>query len=340
MMTSKDQRQLYARVAPRLQAFVLDMLIYAGVLLSFLVTASFIPIHGVTQVLAFIALLVVVLYEPVLITMAGGTVGHCARNLRVVRAGDLGSVSFPRAVVRTIVKGAVGVPIFLVVYFTTRHQGLHDLLTGTIVIPRNPAAIRNEWFAAERLREPHTALPRVRRRITVAIAYAGSLNVLLGLTHSLLVSDTCWAGGTCSPRENGIATLLSLVSLAGIVTLAVMGGNGLLWGARRSSISVPEPLHQPAGVLPSARRRVGAILCYLFLLPVVLFAVMAFLFSEDCVLANRCSSAEEFGRQGARLAFVLVFAVIIVAGWRGYLWGARRQPPLDPSRFDANVRAV
>lgn len=158
IIDAKNGPQLYARVPPRLQAFVRDMLVYVAIAVAFLVPATLIPIQGVTQVLVVAGLLALVLYEPVFVTIAGGTIGHRSLNLRVVTASDLGPVPFPRAVVRAIVKAVLGVPVFLAVYFTAKHQGIHDLAAGTVVIPRDSSDTRNEWFAAERPREPESAV--------------------------------------------------------------------------------------------------------------------------------------------------------------------------------------
>jgi uncharacterized RDD family membrane protein YckC len=105
------------------------------------------PIATQASVLICIGLLL--LYEPVCI--AGGTIGHLTLNLRIVRSSDLGPVSFGRALVRTVVKGLLGLWVFMAIYFTRRSQGLHDLLAGTVVIPRNPAMISPHGFIKERL---------------------------------------------------------------------------------------------------------------------------------------------------------------------------------------------
>jgi uncharacterized RDD family membrane protein YckC len=164
MIVAKNNPQLYARLPPRLQAFVRDMLVYIAITVIFLVVATLFPIQGVmTQTLVVAWLLALVLYEPLFVARAGGTIGHLSLNLRVVTASDLGPVSFPRAIVRAIVKAAVGIPVFLAVYFTAKHQGFHDLVAGTVVVPRDSSDIRSEWFAAERRRELGSAACRPRR---------------------------------------------------------------------------------------------------------------------------------------------------------------------------------
>jgi len=149
-MSNPGAEQLYARTAPRLQAYLRDFLVYMGILVLCMVAAVAIgtPIAAQASVIAYIAILL--LYEPVCIAVAGGTIGHLSLNLRVVRASDLGRVSFARALVRTVVKGVLGIWVFAAVYFTRKSQALHDLVAGTVVIPRHPLAVPPRGFALER----------------------------------------------------------------------------------------------------------------------------------------------------------------------------------------------
>jgi uncharacterized RDD family membrane protein YckC len=103
-MNKANPGQLYARAAPRLQAYLRDFLVYMAILTLFIVVAVSIgtPLAIQASVIACIA--VFLLYEPVAIAVAGGTIGHLSMNLRIVRASDLGRVSFARALVRTVVK--------------------------------------------------------------------------------------------------------------------------------------------------------------------------------------------------------------------------------------------
>ena len=143
--------QLYARAAPRLQAYLRDFLVYMAIVGLFIVVAVTLGSDLVTQASVIACIAIVLLYEPVTIAVAGGTIGHLSMNLRIVRASDLGRVSFARALVRTIVKGLVGVWVFLAVYLTSRCQGIHDLAAGTVVIPRDPAAVSSRGFTVEKV---------------------------------------------------------------------------------------------------------------------------------------------------------------------------------------------
>jgi hypothetical protein len=143
------------------------MWVYIAITGVFLVLATLFPIQGVTQTLVLAWLLALVLYEPLFVARAGGTIGHRSLNLRVVTASNLGPVSFPRAIIRTIVKAVVGIPVFLAVYFTAKHQGLHDLVAGTVVVPRDSSEIRNEWFTAERWELTSAASRQRQGRVAV-----------------------------------------------------------------------------------------------------------------------------------------------------------------------------
>jgi len=158
-MNRADPGQLYARAAPRLQAYLRDFLVYVAILVSCMLAAVAIGSPRATQASVITCIVILLLYEPVCIAVAGGTIGHLTLNLRIARASDLGRVSFGRALARTLVKGAIGLPVFLAVYFTRKCQGIHDLVAGTVVIPRDSAAAPPHGFSLEKVRGGIVPLP-------------------------------------------------------------------------------------------------------------------------------------------------------------------------------------
>jgi uncharacterized RDD family membrane protein YckC len=145
-------RQLYAGVPPRLQAYLRDSLVQIAIVVVCMTAAVMVgtPAGTRASVIACIALLL--LYEPICIALAGGTVGHVSLGLRIVRARDFGRVSFGRALARSAAKFVLGYWVFMAVYFTRRSQGLHDLVAGTVVVPRAPSAVAPRGFAFEKAR--------------------------------------------------------------------------------------------------------------------------------------------------------------------------------------------
>jgi uncharacterized RDD family membrane protein YckC len=123
----------YATFTRRFRALVIDYAVVAVGLFIVIIAGDALwslPGTGPVAVIAFYGLRF--LYEPLLVTLRGATIGHSATNLRVVSPSG-GNPSFVRAFVRFIVKDVLGLPSFISMAFTNRHQAIHDLLTGTTV---------------------------------------------------------------------------------------------------------------------------------------------------------------------------------------------------------------
>jgi len=123
-MTGAGAPQLYAGVPPRLQAYLRDSLVYVAIVVLCMIAAVALGTPGATRASVVTCIALLVLYEPVCVAFAGGTLGHLSLNLRIVRADDLGPVSFGRALIRSVVKLLFGVWVFVAVYFTRRSQAL------------------------------------------------------------------------------------------------------------------------------------------------------------------------------------------------------------------------
>src|SRR5262245_49513527 len=113
-MADQETAPTYASLLRRYQAVVLDGVLY----IAALVISIFLPgILGVGLVgsrvimVAFIAFLL--LYEPVLVGIRQGTMGHFRYGLRVVDATSGEALGIPRAFGRGFVKFLLGTPSFL-----------------------------------------------------------------------------------------------------------------------------------------------------------------------------------------------------------------------------------
>jgi hypothetical protein len=62
-----------------------------------------------SRVLGVLVIAALVLYEPILVSRIGGTLGHYFNNLRVVDEGDGGNISFLKACARVVIKGLLAV---------------------------------------------------------------------------------------------------------------------------------------------------------------------------------------------------------------------------------------
>jgi uncharacterized RDD family membrane protein YckC len=240
MILTEPTPRVYARLGPRLKAVVRDFVVYAAGLGVIVLCSSLMPpgplLTG-TIIGLFVALL---LYEPVLVTWGGGTIGHRSLNLRVVRARDGGRVGFIRALFRSSVKAVTGLLGFLAIELTRRHQGLHDLAAGTVVVPRSEVS-DIEGFAPARAPQP-AILPSRLRRTTVTGGYLLLLFALLAAVAAVVYSEDCLLADRCNEVERLADLVIGSAFFAVLAVLIVAGGKGYLPGARRKRpAAVPDP---------------------------------------------------------------------------------------------------
>jgi len=130
---------LYARFSRRLKGLFVDwvlalIVIYCGLSLS-IATGN----DDFSRVIGFLIVAALLLYEPMMVSQTGGTVGHHFTNLRVVDDITRGNISFLKAAVRSLIKAVLGWFSFLTMLVGKRNQAVHDLLTGSTVQIRDPA---------------------------------------------------------------------------------------------------------------------------------------------------------------------------------------------------------
>ena len=172
------------------------------------------------------------LYEPVLVAFAGGTIGHRRCNLRIVDHRTGANVSFLKAVLRTLIKAALGWVSFVSMLTTRRSQAIHDLLTRSTVQIRDLPQAGEHHYVRERMDHANPALlSRTRRGLVIlgylAVAAAACWLVLLGLIVAGAFSNACLGAGRCSRAEDYLS--FALVG-AFFVTCAALIGLG--WRGR------------------------------------------------------------------------------------------------------------
>jgi uncharacterized RDD family membrane protein YckC len=235
-----DPSRVYARATPRLRALIRDLVVQFVILLCLVVPPTMMASQDLLRVLAPMSLLAFVFYEPALIALRGATLGHSSMNLRIVRARDFGRVSFPRALLRTVVKWIFGLPSFLAMYFTSKHQAIHDLAAGTVVIPREMRGARPEWFDPARPEPAATVLPSLARRILVILGHWFAWWLMLNIAMAVIVPDEClgkWS--TCRQPVRLLIIAIGGIWFAGTIVLAFAGWQGALWGAQRKPAAQP-----------------------------------------------------------------------------------------------------
>lgn len=232
----------YARFARRLRAMLIDWVIMIVLLFGGVGLAASLANDAISRVLGFAVVAMALLYEPVLVSWTGGTLGHRFTNLRVVDEAHGGNVSFLKACARVIIKGVLGLYSFVVMAATRRNQAVHDLLTHSTVQIRDAAIASDHDYIAERVELSAADMPSRSRRPAVILLYALLSGVLylagiVGLVAAGWVSESCFDTDICSAGENTLNLGLTAGFLAALAVLVVAGWRGRLFGARRGSIA-------------------------------------------------------------------------------------------------------
>ena len=139
---------LYARIWPRMMAILVDGFVLIGAFVVAALVGANLPGSGGIAFVVWFAFWV--LYDPVMVSRTGGTVGHHIQNLRVVSDRTGRPPSLVAAFIRNVVKGLLGVVSLLAMAGSTRQKAIHDLVAGTTVQARDPQFARLGHFTRVR----------------------------------------------------------------------------------------------------------------------------------------------------------------------------------------------
>jgi uncharacterized RDD family membrane protein YckC len=238
-----EPERAYARFLPRLRAIIIDSIILLVVMFAALMIASMAGSDNLARPLGFAVAAFWLLYEPLFVAFAGGTLGHRMANLRVVDDRTGGNVSFLKAVARSIIKGLLGWVSFITMLTTRRSQAVHDLLTQSTVQIRDISRAGAKTFVHERTEFASPSMPSWKRRGLIVLVYAATVTglcfaIAMGLADMEVVSSECLENDVCNRKDELIFSGIALVWIVGCVVALVLGWRGLLYGARRTASAV------------------------------------------------------------------------------------------------------
>jgi uncharacterized RDD family membrane protein YckC len=228
----------YGRFSRRLKAVLIDWMIMIAVLVAALFAAVSIHSDHIGRIIGFTVVSVWLLYEPILVSLTGSTIGHYQTNLRVVDNRTHGNISFMKAVARVVIKGLLGIYSFVTMATTSRHQAVHDLLTRSTVQIRDRSNAKSRDYVTVRTELLNPAMPPVWRRILVIIAYVAVVYVLsgvitVGLSRAGLISARCVARvQLCSTSEYSLLLGTGFGMIVIAILCIVQGWRGRLFGCR------------------------------------------------------------------------------------------------------------
>src|SRR5262245_41594570 len=232
-------RPLYGRFLRRVQAAFIDAIVIMVAIFSAVFIAVTLNSDHLARTLGFSIAIGWLLYEPLLVTLTGSTVGHYLCNLRVVDNRTGGNINFFKAVVRTVLKAVLGWLSFITMATTRRHQAIHDLATKSTVQIRNLAQARPHHYRGEQTELASADMPSWVRRLIVIVLYLVVVFfvvgfALMGLEAANMVSAACSQKGRCSPSE-GLVLITWFFAWIGVSILCiVLGWRGRLIGARKA----------------------------------------------------------------------------------------------------------
>jgi uncharacterized RDD family membrane protein YckC len=211
----------YATFTRRFRALVIDNLFLAGTSVAlFFLGDAVSDVPGATRLLLLLIVALVLLYEPLLVSRRGATIGHAVARLRVVDMRTGRWPSFGRAFVRFLIKGILGLPSFITMALNRRHQAVHDLLTHTAVqVPET---------------EELVVLPSRSRRLAVIFLYLVVVFFASNVAIALVAGPGCLNDQVCSGGTRALIQILGVAWLVLSAATIVAGWKGLLFGARRS----------------------------------------------------------------------------------------------------------
>jgi uncharacterized RDD family membrane protein YckC len=138
----------YARVWPRVKAILVDWVILVGAFLVAALVGARFEGAGAAAFVTWFAIWM--LYDPLLVSLTGGTVGHHLLNLRVVSDRTGGRPSLPAALVRNVAKTFFGVVSLLAMAASSRSKSLHDWIARTTVQARDVGSALSRDFTKVR----------------------------------------------------------------------------------------------------------------------------------------------------------------------------------------------
>lgn len=231
----------YARFSRRFRGIVLDWMILMAILFGALTLASTVRDDNFSRALGILVIAALLLYEPILVSFTGNTLGHYFTNLRVVDERSGGNVSFLKACARVVIKGVLGLYSFVILAATRRNQAVHDLLTKSTVQIRDPAKALPGQYVVERSDAADASLPSRWRRIAVILVYlvlmfVAYLAIMISLNAAGLMSNACVNNTSrCSAGERAFEAAEAVLILLLMALIIARGWKGKLFGARKAS---------------------------------------------------------------------------------------------------------
>jgi uncharacterized RDD family membrane protein YckC len=128
---------IYPGILSRVKALIADSIII--VILMALISFIFTNVNDVPDYARIIAFVFIfLLYDPLLTSFTGGTIGHKVVGLEVKSVKDENkNIGLPFAIIRFLGKSLLGWISLLTINFNDKGKAIHDIIVGSVVLYKN-----------------------------------------------------------------------------------------------------------------------------------------------------------------------------------------------------------
>jgi uncharacterized RDD family membrane protein YckC len=148
-METIEQSPMYPRLLRRVRAVLIDEFILLAALAAWWLSLGIMEDADLLLKIGSLFLVFLIL-DPALVAWTGGTIGHHIMGLKVRAATRDAKINFVTATIRGFVRYSLGWLSLVFILVTRRHQAIHDYVSLTIVVLRNPETLSNNEKFAER----------------------------------------------------------------------------------------------------------------------------------------------------------------------------------------------
>nr|WP_239000315.1 RDD family protein [Hyunsoonleella ulvae] len=124
----------YASIPDRIKAAIIDSIIL--IVIMYFISELFTLFDSVPNyVKIVISVIIFLLYDPLMTSFYGGTVGHTISKITVRKDGNLNSnISFPIALIRFLLKASLGWISLLTISGDKKKKAIHDNAANSVIV--------------------------------------------------------------------------------------------------------------------------------------------------------------------------------------------------------------
>ena len=227
----------YPKAIRRVQSASIDGVIIPVAAIVSLIIMSYAGMDN-GYVKALIAGIVILVLEPFAVSVTGGTIGHHLVGLRVRRVDHDRNINLLVALIRFVVKVVFGLLAFITMLVNRRRQGIHDLVTRSVVVFKSSERLPDHVMLKELTRDDeHHAYVSIWRRLLVIMIHSCIAFIAWSILIALSVSVECIEQTVCTGMDEYLLVAVTTVFLILTIAITILGWRGLLYGCRKQRIS-------------------------------------------------------------------------------------------------------